>query len=306
VALVNALAGALSRSRDRAVLSRVERLVLASRGAERDALIEALGQAPGALGSAPLRALARRTAQVADRAKIAETLAAHPEALPELERLAADADGSVRANATWALGDVGTLAQLPLLAALRRDRDVAVAANALAALGRIVRQNPGAPVTEICAALGDGRSYVRANALAALRVAGQRCAGPDETRLLADDPSELVRRAAAALLRGVPSKDPERVQLERAALERCAAEDRNGAVASACGRRPDPMPQATTPVLVYVVPLGESGPTPLAPYSLRRADGLLRLGVTDRRGAVFEHAAPRGLVSLELAAPLAR
>jgi hypothetical protein len=45
---------------------------------------------------------------------------------------------------------------------------------------------------------------------------------------------------------------------------------------------------------------------PLAPYSLQRADGLIRSGIADRRGAVFEHAAPQGQLRLVVPGPLAR
>ena len=45
---------------------------------------------------------------------------------------------------------------------------------------------------------------------------------------------------------------------------------------------------------------------PRAPFALVLPDGLMRLGVTDRRGALFEQAAPRGEVMLEVPAPLAR
>jgi hypothetical protein len=65
-------------------------------------------------------------------------------------------------------------------------------------------------------------------------------------------------------------------------------------------------PKGTDSVMVYVVPIGESDPSPLAPFALVRADGTMRLGVTDRRGVVFEHDAPRGEVTLAVPAPLAR
>jgi hypothetical protein len=52
--------------------------------------------------------------------------------------------------------------------------------------------------------------------------------------------------------------------------------------------------------------MGSAEPAPRAPFALLRADGLMRLGLTDRRGEVFELDAPRGYVSLAVPAPLAR
>ena len=44
-------------------------------------------------------------------------------------------------------------------------------------------------------------------------------------------------------------------------------------------------------------------PIETQPFALLRADGLVRLGVSDRRGQVFEVAAPRGALSLLEPAP---
>jgi len=56
---------------------------------------------------------------------------------------------------------------------------------------------------------------------------------------------------------------------------------------------------------VYVVPSGESSPAERVPFALVRGDGLVRFGLSDRRGEVFEHDAPRGFVALDVPAPLA-
>ena len=120
---------------------------------------------------------------------------------------------------------------------------------------------------------------------------------------MAQDPSEIVRQAAAHLLRasrtGRSDKDDAR------ALSRCLAEDKSGMVANAC-RAPAEASDRGSPVVVFVVPDGRSSPLPLAPYSLQRADGFIRSGIADRRGAVFEHAAPRGQLRLVVPGPLAR
>jgi hypothetical protein len=52
--------------------------------------------------------------------------------------------------------------------------------------------------------------------------------------------------------------------------------------------------------------MGVSEPLPRAPFALLLADGTLRMGNADRRGAVFEAAAPAGVVSLLVPAALVR
>lgn len=297
-----ALGGALARATNSTDIARTEHLLGVSRGGERDALIEALGRVPGKRGSTLLVALVANGAGVADRAKVAEALAVHPEALPVLDRLARDADGSVRANAVWSLGAVAGRAELPLLGAALGDPDVAVAGNAAAALGRLGKRGL-ASTADLCRAVDDTRSYVRANALAGLRVAGKRCGNGDRARqLLSSDHSEVVRRAAADLVANVAGAD---AATDRSALAHCAADDPSGAVATACSAPGTTLPRETEPVAVFVVPLGEASPVSRAPFALVLADGLMRLGVADRRGEVYEAAAPRGAVSLAVPAPLA-
>jgi hypothetical protein len=63
---------------------------------------------------------------------------------------------------------------------------------------------------------------------------------------------------------------------------------------------------ATTPAIVFVVPDGRAAPLELGAYSLQRSDGFIRSGIADRRGAVFEGAAPRGELRLVVPGPLAR
>jgi cellulose synthase operon protein C len=299
-----ALGGALSRCGDGRMLSRAFRLLQRSSGAERDALIEAVGLVPGADSSTRLLRHAAGRAPLGDRAKVAEVLASDPEAVAGLERLARDVDGSVRANAVWSLGAVGGQAETAKVTAALQDRDVAVAGNAAAALGRIGARTHTKVGPELCRALGDPRSYVRANALLGLAVAQERCGSGDEVRrLLQNDPAPIVRRAAARLLHATATPP---VDLDRRALERCTDEDPDGSVAAACSSAPAPLVPETDPLVVYVVPIGEASPVPRAPFALVHADGLMRLGVTDRRGALFEPAAPRGEVTLEVPAPLAR
>lgn len=302
-ALVLALAGALSQASDPALLERASRLVEHARDAERDALIEAIGRFPGEPAAARLTTLLGRSPAVADRAKLAEVLGAYPGAQRELERLARDPDGAVRANAVWSLGSstqAGTRATLERALA---DRDVSVSSNAAAALARLAIRHRLPVVSSLCRALSDWRSYVRANALSALALVGQRCAAMDERALLRSDPAELVRQAAARLVFRVPGRD---AAADRAALRRCAAEDPSGSVAAACADRVPSVKSGQEPVTVYVVPMGETLPKPRAPFAILFENGLMRLGTSDRRGAVFEPAAPSGSVSLLVPAALER
>ncbi|WP_437736041.1 HEAT repeat domain-containing protein [Sorangium sp. So ce1335] len=279
--------------------------------AARDALLEGLGRMPGQAAGAALARMAA-AAPIDDRRKIAEALAGHPEAAAALRKLAGDPDPGVRANAIWSLGAVGDRDALPLLAPLLKDPDAAVAGNAAGAIGRVAARagQPARAAAALCGALSDARPYVRANALAGLTVARARCDGAAARDLLARDPAEAVRLAAADHLgRGGADDD-------RRALARCAGEDRNATVASRCAHAALP-PRAPPPgaedVVVFVVPFdaGRDGPArdapvPRAPFALVRADGLMRLGVADRRGELFERGAPPGPIRLAVPAPLVK
>ena len=86
------------------------------------------------------------------------------------------------------------------------------------------------------------------------------------------------------------------------ALARCAAQDPSGRVALECAASASPQPlESVRDLAVLVVATGETAPAPQAPFSLVRADGLIRSGQSDRRGSVWEAAAPRG--PLRLAVP---
>ncbi|WP_437638118.1 HEAT repeat domain-containing protein [Sorangium sp. So ce854] len=276
----------------------------------RDALIEGLGRMPGQAAGTALARMAA-AAPIDDRRKIAEALAGHPEAGAALRKLAGDPDPGVRANAIWSLGAVGDRDALPLLAPLLEDPDAAVAGNAAGAVGRVAARagQPARAAAALCGALSDARPYVRANALAGLTVARARCDGAAARDLLSRDPAEAARLAAADhLAQGGDDAD-------RRALARCATEDRNASVASRCAQaapRPAP-PSGAEDVVVFVVPFdaGRDGsardaPLPRAPFALVRADGLMRLGVADRRGEVFERGAPPGPIRLAVPAPLVK
>ncbi len=315
-ALGVAISGALARATDPALAAEVERALAIAPETARDALIEGLGRMRGDAAGAVLERLGRGS--IDDRRKVAEALAGHPEQVKALVGLAGDADPSVRAGAAWSLGAVGKKEHAAALSALLGDPDIAVAGNAAAALGRVAGRE-GASVPDasaakawaaepLCAALGDARAYVRANALGGLAAAGVRCSEAGLARdRLARDPSDAVRLAAADYLARAVLRDDDKVAAaeDRRALARCAGEDKDGAVASRC-LRAAAVPTGTDDVAVFVVPDGKGVPLPRAPFALVRADGLMRLGVADRRGEVFERAAPRGLLRLAVPAPLAK
>jgi HEAT repeat protein len=303
-AVFEALGGLLERHPDEEATRRVFRELGVAAGPERDAVIQAAGRARTAGAVSALTQIAKTT-EIADRRAIASVASAHADhasARALALALAADPDSSVRAEAAFALGSLGDASTVSALSTLARSGDGDVATNAVAALARIAARLPAdSPVISdaICPLVSDGRPTVRANALVALATAKRRCAdGSVERKLLAEDASDLVRASAARAVSAAPKND------DRLALERCAASDRSAEVAKLC--RPHPSlatAAATSPrkraVTVYVVNDSASVTAkPHAPFLLEYEDGLLRTGVTDRRGAVFDPVAPAGALVL--------
>jgi HEAT repeat protein len=297
-AVLSALGGILSRvPTDRAIKRLTAALELAA-GPERDSLVDALGQPPSPAGEAATMALAAST-EPSDRREVAAVLAAHPgDGAARVTRLLlADADVGVRAQAAWTLGTVGNAADEASLVALAHGPDLDMATNATAALGRIAArlQATDLAARALCPlirAADEQRASVRANALAGLWLGGARCGdGSAERRALAEDSSDDVRVAAARTLTRSPSAEDAR------ALATCAHNDPSGAVAARCREAPA-VPAARHPLLVYVVAEGTTTPRPGSSFALLMSDGLLHEGTTDRRGAVFDPAAPEGVVTL--------
>lgn len=327
LAVALAVGGLLERHGDAQGVA-AAREAVATAGTERDLLLVALGRARDGVGVGALAALltggandldGRRTIALALGARLGDAAA-----LPLVVGLAADADASVRAQAAWSLGAVGAAAELPLATKLLHDPASAVAANAAASIGRLVARHPALSAPkDLCAALEDERPYVRANALTALRTvvsAGRTdgCDGARERKLLAEDPNEVVRAAAARLLArhalGKPekgekaeAKDSDPAAKARAALERCTLADPSGAVASVCresalGGAPA-IDAGTGALVVFVAPDDGGAPIPRTAYAIERPDGLLHLGNADRRGAVVELLLGKGAVRLRVASP---
>lgn len=300
-ALAMALGGALSRTKKADVVGRAFGALERTRGGERDALLEALARNPARSTGTRLARLAQDAA-APDRLKLAEVLAQHSTSRSTLVRLAKDSNAGVRANAVWSLGSVASQQDQAVLSAAVGDRDVAVAGNAAAALAMLGQRTKLDVGPELCRALQDTRAYVRANALAGLRLVGRRCPSGLAQKLLSDDSSDVVRATAARLLIEVkPTAE------DRRAVERCRAIDPSSQVALACERaaRSAAADTQTEAVTVFVVEAAATDPKPGTAFALIRADGLMRLGVTDRRGAVYEHAAPRGALELGVPAALA-
>lgn len=290
-----ALFGSLSRSKDEQELRHALRLLEGARGAERDALLEALATSRQRVVRTALLGLVS-SPDVGDRAKLAELLAALPD-VAVLGRLAADGQAQVRRNAVWSLGFSEPRAAPEARRALERalrDRDASVVGNAAVALGRLLRTQPALVSSLLCGApLRDARASVREQALRGLALARADCGDHAPAALLARDPRARVRRAAAELLLRLPSPSG-----ERRLLARCQETDVDAVVAETCGGQARADIVATEPATVLIVPGLGGEPTPAAPFALLWPDGSLRLGSADRRGAVHEPRAAQGSIEI--------
>ena len=293
-AVLTALGGLLARVPSEASVVKLGAALALSAGPERDAIIEALGRASLPSASTVLASVGR-SEEAADRRAVATVSAARP-GEPALARaLLSDAEASVRAQAAWSLGAIGEASDVPRLDAIARAADLDAATNATAAIGRIAaREKRPDLASPLCALTSDPRPSVRTNALAGLARTGTCGNGSPERDALETDPAEDVRAAAALAL----SRRPGAASAQ--ALERCARTDPSSMVAARCRAVADGLtpPGRTHAALVYVVPDGSDAPRPGASYAMLFADGTLRAGTADRRGAVFEPLAPDGDVSL--------
>jgi HEAT repeat protein len=306
-AVLTALGGVLARVPTDAAIARLGAALELSAGPERDAILEAIGRAPSP-SAVRLLVASSRAPEPADRRAVADLLAAHAGdalALATARAMLGDMDPTVRAQAAWTLGTIGDATDVPRLEALTHGDAATIdaAVDSAAAIGRIAaRVHAGdAAARSLCPLVGGAHAYLRANALAALALAGARCEGGEsERRALAEDGNEEVRAAAALALARTGVPDDVR------ALERCARADPSGAVANRCRTHPAP-PTRSHAALVFVIGDATSAaPRPGAPFAMLLADGTLRAGTTDRRGAAFDPVAPEGEVSLRPPSALAR
>lgn len=302
-AILTALAGILSRNATDASMHRLEHELDLSAGADRDALLVAMGRAKNALAMTSLLR-ASKSEFVEDRRTVATVLPARApaDAAPLASALLADADASVRAQAAWALGSFGDASVAPALVKLAQSGDMDSSIDATAALGRVAAragaQSKADAAAWLCPFVENAHPYVRTNALAGLALSGARCGdGAKERRLLLDDDNDVVRYAAARAIRKSTATvlDPE----DARALDTCATGDRSGNVARACHAPLTERAASSAPLLVYVV--AEDGTTPVAKsaYAIVLSSGLVHVGTTDRRGAVFDPVTPAGDVTLD-------
>ena len=313
LAVALALNGVLERHGDDATIATARDATMTA-GAERDLLIVAIGRSKGSPVPALTTLLEKGASDIDGRRAVATALGAREKdasALALLIKLAGDVDAAVRAQAAWSLGVVGTAGELPLMAKLARDAAPAVAANAVASIGRIAARTGTAPPKELCASLDDERPYVRANALASIRHilrAGKpaACDEARERKLLADDPNDVVRAAAARTI-AARVTDPKGDPKSKSALERCALGDPSGSVASVCREGAIGLSTATdagtASLVVFVAPDDGGAPIARTPYAIERPEGLLHVGTADRRGAVVELMLGRGPLRLRVATP---
>jgi len=295
-----ALAGILTREPTDRAWGRLAASLEVAAGGERDAILLALGRA------APMALVEKlaREGDADDRRTLAAATGARADAVSFLGALLGDASPSVRAAAAWSLGEAADAGALRLLVPLASGPFPDAATNAAAAIGRIVARTPGDPATAaLCALAARPLSLVQANALVGLSMARARCGDGILERGLVTASSAEVRAAAVRAV-GTHPLGPE----DMSALARCASTDRQGSVAVLCNRflaaaatHPTPAtPALTHPVEVYVEAGTRAEPRPLAPFVVELADGLLRAGVTDRRGAFFDARAPEGDLTLHL------
>ena len=102
-----------------------------------------------------------------------------------------------------------------------------------------------------------------------------------------------MRRAAAELLlRTAPQA------AEQRALASCQERDSDAVVADTCAGKARRDAAETEPVTLLITPREGGAPAPSAPFAVLWADGAVRLGAADRRGALHEPRAPRGAIEL--------
>ncbi len=308
-AVLVALGGVLARVPTDAAIRRLASALELSAGPERDSILDAMGQAPSPAAVAAIVSSAKGS-EPGDRREAAAALAAHPgdlTALGAARLLLVDADANVRAQAAWTLGTLGDATDASRLLDRVHSSDVDTATNAAGAIGRIASRTraPDLATQMLCPLEAEPRASVRANALAGLALSGARCGdGSAERRALSEDPSEEVRAAAARALTSKKTAATPSAEDARA-LDLCARTNPSGTVAARCRAAADP-PGPTHALLVYVVPDGAASPRPGSSLALLMPDGLLHLGVSDRRGALFDPAAPEGRITLRPATSLQR
>lgn len=299
-AVFHALGGILERSPSERVVERLGKALGLAAGPERDAIVEALSRTPLTTAVELIIRQTKPTQPTEDRrsgiAALAKRASTSKPAFDALLGALSDSDASVRAEAAWSLGTAGNPQAIDPLLKLLSSVDGDVATNATASIARLLAWSqsarPDRIASSLCPRLTDVRSHVRTNALAGLNEASTRCADSAQARaVLAEDASDDARAEAASVVARSNAPD------DRAALDKCAGNDRSGAVATRCKEAlqkavvPEPRSVTVQPVTVFIAVDAGQTTRPLVAYTLRYAHGYLRAGIADRRGAVIDPAA---------------
>ncbi len=296
---LTALAGILHRGVDLRVPAALTERALASQGPERAAYFDVV---VGSADAAALSQLLQNSQGPVDDRSMAKLLASprvpSATATTALRRFAASADEETRASALLSLGqrslpeDIAT--QMSQLSAPSSASQV----NASAGLARAPHPfaTPAAASSALCPLLSAPNPYVRANVLVTMQRASVRCGdGGLERRLLTQDSAAVVRLNASRLLRAASNRSP----ADAKELERCATLDRSSLVAASCAdRKPSRLTSKRSSLTVYVLDEAGRSPRPFGQFAAQDADGVVRVGIADARGAFVDPFAPEGPMAL--------
>jgi HEAT repeat protein len=265
--------------------------------------------------------------------------------LATLTALTKDTDLYVAANATASVGRIAARTKStdvgPTLCAALTDARHHVRINALTSLralsldcgGRerdLFLRDPSEEVrlaaSEVVALVArkETRSVVLAEVPApAPQQGGAPSAASSAAPASASSPAASASAASSAPAAGAsapstaaasaPVVATPRDEVARRALRGCASDERSGVVAGRCAvlldglAKPRVAPSvASVETTIFVVPTGATSPAARAPFAVLRPDGLVRLGLADRRGATLEVGVSEGTLRLIGAYPLVR
>ena len=279
-----ALGGILAHSSDEGLWPLFDSVFARATGAEQDALLDGISR--NASEGAQARVLQWvNFGNTPTRRKIAESIGDTGIAIRAVTSLLDDPQASVRAHAAWSAGRLGILPLRKVLVSALSDRSRLVRSNALASLGRLGAQDGQSIREYACPRLEGSDPETQEVALAALLRAHQRCSSDAETVVLLSARGPSQRRLAAALIRAT------RRSADDYAIALCNGFETNASVRDACvGQSAEEQPlNSALPSIIEVVPSGPFAAVPNVEFAVECESGLLRFGVTDRRGAFSVH-----------------
>lgn len=229
-----------------------------------------------------------------------------PGAAGRVARLLSHAETLRRVRAAGALGDIAAAQPTDssigaLIAVLQSDRSPLVVAEAAWGLGKLPAQSAGKAIAALRGLLGQrdgmgGDRAVRSNALGALARLG-RADVQDAQWLNEGEPA--ARANAALLLATLPQKSPGMLSRLRA-LAQTDADHRVRANAQQALRGQGAATSVTRTQFVGMRQVdADRQPLVEQQFRLTLPDGLVRIGVTDRRGNVHEELLPAGMCDVE-------